>query len=300
MKLDLRFPELEAQRARMGAEQSNWRIGSVQLNPRQELLWKLNTGIEIDLKDVEVGPGGLLSLKGEQVVLYIKDTQSSLWTLQNDPEQSKRYHVAECETLRDMRSKGRFERYVVTNRTDGTFLVDWLDRETRERGETEAALKVCRNCLKALNYRGYKSARDGHSGPNGQAETKSEIWSEFSISNFMMDYSTFFHSRPARRDVEAPLNDYVADWSRISERRRRAVDWVCEECHVDLSDYPNLLHCHHRNGVASDNSNNNLVVLCADCHSAQPHHGHMKVSAADRSRIAEARMVQRQSLRGPS
>ena len=105
------------------------------LDPRQQLLTKLREGIEIDLAEVEVGAGQLLTYKGEQVILYIKDTGSSYWTLKNEPEKSKRFHISDCQTLVNMRGAGRYERYVVTNRTDGLFLVDWFDHESNEKGD---------------------------------------------------------------------------------------------------------------------------------------------------------------------
>ena len=46
-----------------------------------------------------------------------------------------------------MKSKGRFERYIVTQRQDGKFKVDWKDFETGDTGEVEAELKVCKTAL---------------------------------------------------------------------------------------------------------------------------------------------------------
>jgi len=278
MKLSVNFPELTAQRERIGARLSNWEIEPVELSPREEFLNDLHQGIEIDLSKVEAGPGGLLAFKDEQIILYIKDTRSSQWTLIHKPENSRRFHLAECQTLKNMRNGGRFERYVVTNRMDGYFKVDWLDPDTNERGEMEAALRVCKHCLTEINWRGYKHANGRIHLPGGNRQQQEEIWQSFAISEFLMEFSTFFHSRPSRRDIDAPLNRYVHDWSRISERERRAANWRCESCGVNLTQHPGLLHCHHRNGVVTDNSRTNLMVLCAIDHAAQPGHQHMHVS----------------------
>ncbi len=300
MKLTFSYPELDAQREKMGAPLSAWEIGASNLNPREKLLADLDRGIEIALEDIEAGPGGLLTYKGEQVLLYIKDTRSSLWTLTNEPEKSRRFHVAECQTLDSMRNEGRFERYVVTNRMDGMFLVDWLDPETRERGETEAGLKVCKNCLKTLNWRGYEhtESRMQIAGKAPQRKSESEIWKSFSINEFLMEFSTFFRTKPKRKHTDAPLNEYVADWPRISERKRREAKWSCQRCGVELSDHPGLLHCHHKSGVVTDNSPSNLEVLCALDHAAQPGHQWMKV-AAKSSQIIKAARVQ-QGIKAPN
>lgn len=292
MKLELDFLELVRLRSSMGAEKSPWTPGAKQLDPREEIRIQLQSGIEITLDEVNRGPGGLLTYKGEQVILYIKDTQADRRTLEHEPEKSRRFHVAECETLETMRSKGRFERYVVTNRMDGLFLVDWLDRDTRERGETEAALKVCKNCLKAINWRGYEHRQDRFEIEDGRRQSKAEIWSEFEISQLLLEFSTFFQSHPSRRDTTAEPNTYVSNWAAISERTRRSQNWTCEKCGVNLRTVPHLLHCHHKSGVVTDNSPSNLEVLCAIDHARQPNHGHMRVPAKAKNTIIGLRLKQ--------
>ena len=277
MKLSDEFKELENQRKRMGAGLSNWDMNASGLDPRQQLLIELREGIEIDLEEVEVGAGQLLTYKGEQVILYIKDTGSSIWTLKNEPEKSKRFHISDCQTLVKMRSVGRYERYVVTNRTDGLFLVDWLDHESNEKGETEAALKVCMNCLSIVNWQGYESGQRTKKTKRSKKQFRESIWAKFSISEFLMSYSTFFHSMPSRRDVTAELNKYVTNWNEISERKRKQRNWKCEACSVNLYELRGSLHCHHISGVVTDNSDTNLMVLCAICHSEQPFHNRMGV-----------------------
>lgn len=294
MKLRIDYPELAAQRERIGAGWTTWTIREGSIDPRRQLLADLVDGIQVKLDDVNVGPGQLLTYRGEQILLYIKDTQSSLWTLQHEPEKSRRFHIADCQTLEEMRQKGRFERYVATRRTDGLFLADWLDATTGARGTTNARLKVCKHCLNALNWRGYTNPRDRLMLADRSLQTRTAIWEQFSISEFLMEYSTFFRIQPSRRDTTAPLNQYVADWPRISEARRRAAGWRCEQCGVTLSRHPRLLHCHHRNGVVTDNSWANLAVLCALCHASQPHHDQMKteIPAADKAALHEERRSQ--------
>lgn len=292
MKLPVKFLELEEQRRRIGAELSRWELGSPGLAPRDQLLTDLATGIEIPLGDVDVSVGGLLAYRGEQVLLYIKDTGSTLDVLRNEPHKSRRFHVADCETLESMRKQGRFERYVVTNRMDGYFLVDWRDLDIGRTGETEAALCVCRNCLKLLNWRGYENPEGWPEHLPGERQRKKMIWENFSIGEFLMDYATFFRSRPSRRDAEAGLNEYVLRWPEISAEQKRRVNWTCHQCGVHLGSLRAALHCHHKNGVRNDNSSANLVVLCAMCHAEQPGHGHMKVSISVREKILENRRRQ--------
>ena len=283
MKIVLKNDELNALVQKMRAEPSPWVPNKNDLSPRQKLLDDLEAGgISINLEDVDPGPGGLLEYNGEQVILYIKDTRASKETLKYSPEDSRRFHIAECDTLSTMREKGRYERYVVTRKHDGLFLVDWLDPDTQETGEVEAALKVCKNCLTEINYENYKIEKP----------QRNNIWTNFEISRFLRDYSTFFVKLPSRTDRTAPIDQYVKDWSELSKNYRKARDWTCENCKVDLSSAQALLHSHHKNGVKSDNTYKNLKVLCAICHSQEPMHNHLKVAAKEKQKIVSARLSQ--------
>ena len=281
MKLEVSFPNLDAQRRRMGAPLSNWTPDPRTRKAREQVLSDLARGVALrGLDDVKSDVGGLLTYKGEQILLYIKDnTHVDPKVLENNPSSGKRFHITECGTLENMRRQGRFERYVITNRTDGMFRVDWRDHDTGECGETELALRVCKNCLSNIGYQGYTFGRD-------------DIWENFDINQFFMYYATFFRSKPGRWDTEADMNWYTRDWSRVSEAIKRKRLWTCEQCKVDLQSVPKFLHCHHINGVKTDNNDRNLMILCALCHVKQPGHGHMKVRPADEQRIRSLRREQ--------
>jgi len=143
MKLNADFPELKALIKRMRAKPSDWRPGVGSLDPLEKLRLELEEGKEIPLSAVEVIHGGLLAYQSEQVVLYIYDTRLSRFILENEPENSRRFHVADCRALDRMRQEGRFERYVVTNRKTGIFSVTSTDPDTREVEKLEASLFVC-------------------------------------------------------------------------------------------------------------------------------------------------------------
>ena len=133
MKLDLQFPELVRLIKDMGAQPSSWQVGFTDLPEMERIRLELEKGKEIPLEEVESEFGGLLTYKGEQVLLYIKDTRQSRFTLEHLPKEARRFHVAECQTLEAMRRKRRFERYVVTTRKDGIFLVEATDPGSRHR-----------------------------------------------------------------------------------------------------------------------------------------------------------------------
>ena len=278
MKLDLEFPEFQSLKDRMGARESSWRLSRPALNEREKLIAELEEGKEIPLEAVETSFGGLLSHKGEQVVLYIKDTRQDRFTLLHDIEKSRRFHVFECRTLDEMKGKGKFERYVVTTRKDGKFLVEATDQIARSVEEIEAPLAVCKNCLHELNWKNYASLKH-----------PSNIWESFSLQDFFAEFATLFASKPQYSDETAPKGGYAKDWHQIATKIKQQHNWSCDKCGVNLSDHRSLLHGHHKNGVLYDNRLSNIDVLCLLCHSEQPDHQWMKPSISDKFLIENLR-----------
>ena len=283
MKLEVQFPQLQALVTKMRANPIRWASNLERLETPEYFVELSTRGVEISLDEVEKLENGLLTYRGEQVLLYIKDTRQERETLLYDAEKARRFHVADCETLDRMRHEHRFERYVVTNRRDGLFLVDALASEDGTIEEMEAPLKVCRNCLKKLNYDDYehKSYRE-----------KKKEWRSFDIGKFFEKYSSYFRSKPKYTDKTAPKSDYTDDWDVVSKKIREARGWKCGECKVSLKEHRRLLHVHHYNGVRADNSPTNLRVVCALCHKAQPAHGRMYVAPEHEALIMRLRSEQ--------
>jgi 5-methylcytosine-specific restriction endonuclease McrA len=142
-------------------------------------------------------------------------------------------------------------------------------------------LQVCQNCLKKLNYKGAASK-------SGEAY---KLATNFRIDEFFLTYSTLFRSLP-KGIVENAKKGYSDDWPEVSKRTREEADHLCKSCRVDLSERKKLLHVHHVNGEKSDNSPGNLIVLCADCHRKEPHHGHVHIKHADVKAINRFRKEQ--------
>ena len=121
MKLNIDFSLLEQAVQTMGAEQIQFEITS-DVTPIEPLDIQLNRGFEVNFEDIEFDTG-LASYQGRQVLLYIKDHSynNGIYAALKDGSQGRKYHVADCQKLDEMRKKGKLERYVVTNRLDGIF-----------------------------------------------------------------------------------------------------------------------------------------------------------------------------------
>lgn len=258
MKLRIDFRALQENVRKMGADERDFVLG-VELSAIDPIDTELETGIVIGPDDIEYTSEGLLSYKGRQVLLYIQDHGGSIEKALADGSEGRKYHVAYCSTLEEMHKKGRFERYVVKNDVSGEFYITGSDYRTKKHEEGYTRLNVCKNCLKHLNYKNYKS-------------NSYEVFKGFSLDEFFTVYESHFKYKPKREAGKDKDGTYSSTWKKKSREYRESVDWTCESCGVDLSAHRKLLHAHHKNGVKSDNSFLNLQALCIECHSLQPKH----------------------------
>jgi hypothetical protein len=223
-------------------------------------------GLEIaSLDEIRVLADGTLAFKNNRILVYIRDH-----TIHGNRPVDPKYHVANCDTLKEMKRTQRFARYVVAVRLDGTFRINLIEG-TRSKTELRK-LSVCQNCLNLLKFDGFEMG--------APKSTRMKKVQSFTLERYFLKYSQTFHSTIPTKDSDtAPLNDYAQDFSERSNALRAAANWTCQNvrCGVKLNkhEHRKYLHVHHINGVKSDDAPHNHRILCIECHAKEPSHGHL-------------------------
>ena len=182
-------------RQQMGAELVSWESGG-DWDPIDIELGGI--GIEIPPDAIEYAPDGTLEYKGRKVVVYIRDQYVFGSYKRVDPEHLSKFHVVDCDTLKNMRSENRYDRYMVANRRDGRFIVNFLvGGRIHDRGKgVEHRLYICMNCLRQL------ARRSDHRRGNMEWD---EMRESFDLKAFFERYDSQITEEPTHTDTTAPI-----------------------------------------------------------------------------------------------
>ena len=112
---------------------------------------ELKEGKKIALSEVDMD-GRLLSYKGCQVVLYIRDHGEEAQAALEDGSQGRRFHITFCRTLKEMK-RDRLELYVATGDFSGEFHITGVDPESGLPLAGKTDLEPCQNCLEQLGLK---------------------------------------------------------------------------------------------------------------------------------------------------
>lgn len=229
-------------------------------------------------------PAGLLAIGNTQVTLHIFEPYDDYEALTAMPASGPKFHICDCDTLDAMKDKGRFDRYVVSSRTDGRFRVRPYSRLDRSHGEElDAVLLPCRNCLRQLNYQDFAAVN---------RLKQDRIVADFSIRNFFENFEPVFRCLPLYKETTFPTGSRLTSWARISYRTRQKAGWICACCKVNCENAKGFLHTHHKDGNRENNRSENHEVLCFICHRNRPLHERMHIQYNDRLKLKQLRADQ--------
>ena len=182
---DLR-EKMRAQYVRLASTDPEWERFIFQLE--QE-------GIDLPITEVGIQGDGTFEYRGQRVIVYIRDQMAHVL------EQGKgyKYHLVQCRTLEHMRSRQRYDRYVVTNRKDGNFVVNIMGKNKygRTQQSLETTLDVCKNCTNELKL-----------SPQG-----------FDLRKYFASKTSSIDFVPKHSEYTAPLPG-AKDWSFSSHTER--------------------------------------------------------------------------------
>lgn len=253
----------------MGAELLSLKTHEWEALDQDDLLKRLNSheGIIIEnINEIEFMDDGTFEYKGQKVLVYIRDQKFN----PQYGEREYKYHISNCDTIQEYIDNNRFNRYVVSTRTDGRFIINVKDSRSKEfiKQNEIVELSVCKNCLMRLSFNGYSSHRSDH-----------KIYRDFSLQEFFQQYPSTGIVKPAHSDVTAPNDLYPPDFHIIADKIKKECNYTCDnpDCmiHVSWRD-KRFIHIHHINGVKSDCHPSNLMCLCIKCHAEHHDHAHLK------------------------
>ena len=246
-------------RERMGAKLTG---GFVNAKPimlmSPEEIRKLGTeGIEGELGDIHVEPDGTLSLKGQRVVVYIRDI-----AMYKEDYKMPKFHVSYCKTLEEKSNKNQFNlRYVFYQNDSGTFPINLIKDKRIE--SKSIPLNVCMFCMGRIDWNGFQSNRN-------DKIARQQIVKDFTLKKFYERYpKDLLTVLPQYSAALSPINDYTQDWNLVRDRIKRERNFKCERCSETRRD---RLDVHHKNGQKNDNTKSNLEVLCVTCHMEEHAH----------------------------
>ncbi|MGL5427923.1 MAG: hypothetical protein ACRDAS_08435, partial [Cetobacterium sp.] len=155
-------------------------------------------GVDVLIDDISVATNKTLEHKdfpGQKMLVYIRDFIGDYVKDERDRSSLPKFHIAWCQTLDKMHKAKKYERYVVSQRNDGIFLLNKTANGKVVKKDIELELLVCKNCLQELNYKGYPY-------------NKEKVFNNFKVKDFLDDYNTEIYVKPTHTSTSQPLNEY--------------------------------------------------------------------------------------------
>lgn len=187
--------------------------------------------IPASYSELQADERNLLNYKGRKVAAYIRDQRHGVNIYAKTS--TYRYHLCDCSTLKSMRAAGRERRYLTTQRSDGLFEVNYVTGYWGGRNQSGTVrLELCFHCRQELSY-------------------KRIYTRDFNLANYFKKYDSEVPETIRRVETVTEMQTYTPDQEELSHEYRKAVNYKCQDCGVDCSSHPSLLHLHHKDGDKS-------------------------------------------------
>lgn len=204
--------------------------------------------------------------KKRPVLVYIRDQFISRSNYLNG--KFTKYHVCFCKALENAERENRLEsRYIITTNTRGNFLVNIMIQGSNIFVEENVykRLQICQDCLRELNWKNFLDycGKSEQWWVGGNSYQRERIVKNFNIDEFLSSTKNdlsrgieTLSSNLARKQYSLPRE--------IKDDLKYRCGYKCQKCgkFTVKSD----LQIHHRDHNQGNNSLDNLMVVCVDCH----------------------------------
>lgn len=206
-------------------------------------------GLDVSADEFRWHQDGTVVYKNRRVVVHIRDATNH----------TPKFHISNCLTLVDMKNQGRIQRYVVSERTDGTFFVRF-----NAGALVKKRLAVCQNCLDKISWKRF--SRDDSAG------TRMAIVNSFSLSEFFTKYpASLLPPISSQTSTPSEIRTRPENWSAISNEYKKQMGYYCQDCYRVLGrDFNRFLHVIQLNGRKDDCNVANLRSVCVSCLAKRP------------------------------
>ena len=181
-------------------------------------------------------------------------------------------HICKCSVIQDYIDKNKLDEYYSFS-TEFDEMCEIIDRNTKEHYEPRS-LELCQCCKKEL----------------------SKLWNQQydDIDEIVKDLFEKFKNHSAKKHIKTDIYGYTTNWYKISEKLRLKKNYTCEKCGFKASNVleKRFLEVHHIDKDKLNNKQNNLMVLCVECH-AQIDEQHKKnySSGINKVRLEQLREI---------
>ena len=219
---------------------------------------KQGEGLDVDSSDIfSTNTGELFVILKDgsirKTIIHIVDISS--W---RENWGYPRFHIYECEKIKEMQNRGKKHRYKASGRKDSEFYLIKKDKKWNE------TLEICSYCLNEYNNQ----------------FNFNKIKQNFSLGEYIESHINHSKFSDVQLDICTVPNAYTKSWSSISKKRKEQENYICQTCGQGFSDKEckKFLHVHHIDANKRNNTPENLKVLCIECHCKEHNHGHIKQS----------------------